>query len=153
MVFNLERTKELLAREAPRYREAIMSGLALRRLPDNEAMFVLGNANLFDDELRASLTGQLTSMAAITSFAVVTVPPGFVSDRNAMNQFVDGDLVLERLATLKTSEGMPNDPWLNRSVMRLEATLKGKDPDRRELQTIVGDDQEDGQDDEQGLAT
>lgn len=126
-VFDLETTKALLDREAPRYREAFASGFALRRLPDAEALYVLGNADLFDPDLKICVTEQLTSMEAIGSFAVITVPPGFVSDRASMEQFVDPQRVLARLAALKTAHGLPEDPWLRSSIRRLEATLQGRD--------------------------
>jgi hypothetical protein len=125
-IFDLAKTQELLEREVPRYREALASGFALRRLPDNEAMYVLLNSGNFDEDLRQKFTQQMSSMDAIASFAVITVPPGYVAEKSSLNQLIDADAVLANIIKMKAEGVMPAAPYLRISVRRLEATLAGR---------------------------
>lgn len=128
VIFDREATQAMLDSETPRYRAALMSGYALRRLPDNELMYVLGNSDRIDDDLRNNLTEQLVTLDAIASFAVITVPPGYTTDKRSLDQFIDTDAVLVRLNQLLETEALTGDPYLRTSLSRLRVILGGGDP-------------------------
>jgi hypothetical protein len=127
-IYGKNETSKLLERELPRYRSAVMDGTALRRLPDTEAIYCIANSKQWGQELRSSLTAQLDNMDAIATFAALTVRPGYVSDRNSMNEMMDADMVLEVVDRLVADVGLPEDLWLAASVRRFQATLRGQDP-------------------------
>ncbi|PMW98844.1 NTPase [Pseudomonas sp. FW215-R2] len=120
-------TIDLLERELPRYRDAVVNGLAMRRLPNMEAIYCLVNSQRWTQELRLSLTSQLNTMEAIATFAALTVRPGFGSSRGQMDELVDADAVLTIINELVALDGYPDNIWLETSVKRLRATLKGKE--------------------------
>jgi hypothetical protein len=126
-ILTSQETSDLLAREAPRYRDSIEAGVALRRLVNVEAIFVLSNADRWDNELRESFTQQLDSMSALATFAALVVPPGFVVDRSTLSKLFDVDVVGPFLGQLSTGE-LPPDPWVASAVLRLKAILDGDDP-------------------------
>jgi hypothetical protein len=128
VIFGKNDTMQLLERELPRYRRAVIDGTALRRLPDTEAIYCIANSKRWDEELRSSLTLQLDSMEAVATFAALTVRPGYISDRDSMNVMIDADVVLEVIDRMVAEVGLPEDQWLATSIKRLQATLRGQDP-------------------------
>jgi hypothetical protein len=121
-------TESLLARELPRYREAVSSGFALRRLPDPEVIFVLKNGGYWDDDLRSSLTEQLVSPEAIQTFAALIVPPGWVTEKRVLDELSDSDEVLKRLLVFQNQNSFSKGEWIQQSIKRLKLTLQGRDP-------------------------
>ena len=126
-IYDLSETMALRERELPRYRSAVLEGIALRRLPDAEAIFCMINSNYWDEDLRQSFTSQLDSMVAIASLAALMLPPGVICDRSTLDLMVDADIVLERTNRLLREEGMPENEWLATSIRRFRATLAGRD--------------------------
>jgi hypothetical protein len=127
-VFDKKETEELLARELPRYRQAVIDGTALRRLPDLEAVFVIVNTGHWDKDLRAALTAQLDTMQAISTFAGLMVPPGFTANRTLLDELVDANTVQARFEAMFACGDRPSNPWLDQSLRRLLATFAGRDP-------------------------
>lgn len=127
-IYDQKQTEDLMQREFPRYRAAITSGHALRRLPNMEIFFALLNASAWDDQLRASLTEQLVGKDAIGTFAALIVPPGYISELKTIDEFCDGDILKARVAELLADPGSFPDPWVHESVKRLDRTLNGRDP-------------------------
>jgi hypothetical protein len=101
VVLNMQETQDLLTRELPCYRRAVLDGTALRRLPNVEAIFVIANTGCWDDQLRSSLTAQLDTLDAISTLAALLVPPGFIADRASLNELFDTEEVQARLETLR----------------------------------------------------
>jgi hypothetical protein len=127
MIFDIQRTQELLDIEALRYRDVILSGEALRRLPNLEAIYVLSNTGRWDDALRASLTDQLSSLDAIGTFAALSVPPGYSTDRASLHALFDLGQVERRLQQEIERTGWPGDPWVADCLRRFQRILQGKD--------------------------
>lgn len=126
-ILGKNQTVELLSLELPRYTEAVISGLAIRRLPNMEAVYCIVNSANWDQKLRMSLTSQLDSVDAIATFAALTVRPGFGSSLSSMNELIDAEAVLGAMSELFDKSGYPKNVWLQTSVRRLRATLKGKE--------------------------
>lgn len=126
-IFTKVETTAYLESELPRYAQAVIDGTLLKRLPDSEALYAILNANCWTGQLRKSMTDQLNHIDAIATFAALTVPPGYVSEKTTMNEIMDGDVVLERLVEIAKNGELPTDPWLRASVTRLVATLRGHD--------------------------
>lgn len=122
---SMEETKDLLARELPRYRTAVESGTVLRRLPNVEAIYVIGNAGHWDDELRDIFTAQLDSLEAVSTLAALLVPPGTGAERSTLDELFDADIVQMKIKALIADTGMPDDPWLAESLQRLLRRLVG----------------------------
>ena len=127
-ILSLDETRALLASELPRYREAVMSGIALRRLPNVEAIFVLLNTANWDEALRAALTAQLESAEAIATFAGLLVPPSFVIDLATLDSLCHADVVLARIDALIANDELPTEHWLADSIRRLRRFLAGDVP-------------------------
>jgi len=123
-LYDENETQALLEREVPRYRQAVLDGTLLRRVPDLEALFVLVNAGLWDAELNSSLTEQLTSPDAIYTMAALCTPPGHIVERKTIADLVN----IEHLMSLAWSLPPPEDAWLAASFKRFKLTLEGKDP-------------------------
>ncbi|WP_085637501.1 MULTISPECIES: KAP family NTPase [unclassified Pseudomonas] len=140
VIYNKNETSKLLEQELPRYRRAIMDETALRRLPNMEAIYCIANSERWDNELRSNLTKQLSNMNAITTFAALTVRPGYVSDRKSMNELIDVDTVLDTADKLEEELGLPENLWLTASFKRLQSTLRGLDPSHIESFNAPNDD-------------
>ena len=125
-ILSLDETRVLLASELPRYREAVTSGVALRRLPNVEAIFVLMNTADWGEDLRTAITGQLDSVAAIATFAGLLVPPSFVVDLATLDSLCHADVVLARVDALIASGELPTDQWLADGIHRLRRFLTGE---------------------------
>ena len=125
---------ELLERELARYRSAILSGFALRRLPNAEVFYAILNCSRWDEELRAALTAQLNGAAAVGTFAGLITPPGYVTELDTLCEFCDADALNSEVSELLKDEASFPDPWIKESVLRLHRTLNGKDP-------LYGDDE------------
>lgn len=122
-LLNREETEQLLDTETPRYREAVFSGEALRRLPTVEAIYVLANSRRWTRDLRDSLTSQLNGIAAISTFAALLVPPGYVADREHLNDMFDIEQVSLNLQQSVNDEGWPQDKWVEESLRRLQRII------------------------------
>jgi KAP family P-loop domain len=127
-VLNVQETKDLLARELPRYRRAVLDGTALRRLPNLEAVYVIANSGHWDTDMRKFFTAQLNSLEAISTFAGLLVPPGYIANRASLEQLFDATEVETRIERLFADAKMPADPWLAESLQRLRRILAGQDP-------------------------
>ena len=125
-ILSLAETRALLASELPRYREAVASGVALRRLPNVEAIFVLMNTADWGEDLRAAITGQLDTVAAIATFAGLLVPPSFVVDLATLDTLCQADVVLARVDTLIANDELPTEQWLADGIHRLRRFLTGE---------------------------
>jgi hypothetical protein len=123
-IYDESETQELLKREVPRYREALLNGTLLRRIPDLEALFVLVNGGLWDSELKSSLSEQLTTPEAVYTIAAMFTPPGQIMQRKTIAELVN----IEHLMSLAWSLPLPDDAWLAASFKRFKLTLEGKDP-------------------------
>lgn len=125
--FSADETRDLLQAVLPRYREAIVSGIALEYVRNLEAVFVIANTRNWDDELRASLTDQLKGQAAVSTFAGLMVPPGHTADRSTFEELCDADALQTEVARV-LKDDPPADAWLASSLRRLKAILSGRDP-------------------------
>lgn len=128
-VLGREETLELLDRALPQYREAVLNGTALKRLPNVEAMFVLSNSSNWDVELRASLTQQLTTLSAISTFAALLVPPGHSADRQLLDTLFDAEAVTAKIEEFDQEGQTITDDWVDLAYRRLKAILRNQDPD------------------------
>jgi hypothetical protein len=123
-IYDESETRELLDREVPRYRQALLEGVLLRRIPDVEALFVLKNGGFWDSELAASFSDQLKVPEAIYTIAGLFTPPGHIVERKTIAEFVD----IERLTMAVEDLPLPENPWLRASFKRFRSTLRGHDP-------------------------
>lgn len=123
VIYDLNEVIALRDRELPRYRAAIMEGIALRRLPDTEAMFCIINSEVWDEELKSNFTDQLTSSEAIYSLAALMVPPGLMCGRDTFDIMFDADVVLDRVIQLIGSSPVVDNEWLAVCVRRLHDAL------------------------------
>lgn len=127
-----EETAHLLDKETPRYREAVLSGEALRRLPTLEAIYVLANSRRWTHDLRDSLTSQLNSVEPIATFAALLVPPGYSASREHLNEMFDVEKVALNLQQSVNENGWPHDKWVEESLRRLQRIIRTGDPDTEE---------------------
>ncbi len=127
-VFDRVKTKELMDSELPRYRDAILSGFALKRLPTLEVFFALTNAARWDEELKSSLIEQLQGAAAIGTFAALLVPPGFTTELSTIDELCGADELNSRMSELAKHENPYGDPWVAECARRLHRILNGRDP-------------------------
>lgn len=121
-------TRNLLKTEVERYRAAVESGRALKRLPNVEALYVISNVEAWDELLRESLTKQLHNANAISSLAALVVPPGYVTEKGNLHQLFDTDVVEARITDLGPPSAWVKDEWVRESTKRLASILRGKDP-------------------------
>lgn len=119
-------TEALLLRMRPLVRDSLLNGKLIRRVPTSEAMFAILNCDMWDQELRVSLTTQLEAPDARRSFAALIVPPGFQIDRKTLDKLVDAGRVLT--AMQQSNEGIAANTWSDQCLRRLRAVLEGKDP-------------------------
>ncbi|VVO51352.1 hypothetical protein PS898_00300 [Pseudomonas fluorescens] len=128
VIFDREETIALRDLELPRYYAAVNSGIAIRKLPDTEAMYCILNCNFWDDALRQSLTAQLVSMSAIATIAALLNPPNVIVDRETLDRMFDVDAVLAMIRGLVKDEGFPENEWLASSIRRFRDALLGRHP-------------------------
>ena len=128
IIFDLEETTALRDLELPRYYAAVLSGIAIRRLPDTEAIYCVLNSNYWDDALRKSLTAQLESMSAISTIAALLNPPNVIVDLATLDEMFDTGAVLKMTRDLLRDEGFPENEWLVSSIHRFRDALLGRDP-------------------------
>jgi hypothetical protein len=128
VIFDLEETITLRDLELPRYYAAVIAGVAIRKLPDTEAIYCILNCSFWDDVLRQSLTAQLDSMNAIATIAALLNPPNVIVDQGTLDQMFDADAVLAMTRDLLRTEGFPENEWLASSVRRFRDALLGRDP-------------------------
>lgn len=126
-VFSKLETENLISSEISRYTAAIKSGRALRRLPNVEAIYSVGNMKKWDDETREQFTQQLDSVSAIATLAGLIVPPGYSTDKSSLDELFDTDLILDRINGFGSLEELELDPWIQASLKRLNFILLGKD--------------------------
>jgi hypothetical protein len=128
VIFDLEETIALRDLELPRYYAAVISGIAIRKLPDTEAIYCILNCSFWDDALRQSLTAQLDSMSAISTIAALLNPPSVIVDLSTLDQMFDAGAVLGMTRGLLRNEGFPENEWLASSIRRFRDALLGRDP-------------------------
>lgn len=128
LIFDLEETSALRDLELPRYHAAVISGVAIRKLPDTEAIYCILNCSFWDDALRQSLTAQLDSMSAISTIAALLNPPNVIVELSTLDQMFDAGAVLGTTRRLLRSEGFPENEWLASSIRRFRDALLGRDP-------------------------
>lgn len=126
-VLSLEETQDLLRRELPRYRAAILDGTALRRLPNTEVIYVVLNSGTWDEEVRCALSGQLTHRDAILTFAALITPPGFSVDSDWINRLVDIASLHEKIEILFKHNEENIIPWLAKSFQQLKEAITAYD--------------------------
>lgn len=116
-------TAALFDRELPRYRQAILDGRMLRRVPDVELLFSILNMGKWDGELSASLTGQLDGPEPLATFASIMLPQGWSVDHSTLAELFDVEIVGSRLNALLADGWMHEDEWVADAVRRLERRL------------------------------
>jgi hypothetical protein len=126
-IYDRTETQQLLDKTAPYFRAAILDGTLLRRLPHGEAMYALSNVDLWDEELRDSLTSQLDSYKARASFASLIVPPNHSADRSTLDRLIDAETVLARMKATGEGANANGTTWSDACLRRLRRSLQGKD--------------------------
>lgn len=125
----------LMANELTRYRAAILDGTWLECATMIDAVYALSNAKQWDADLRASLTQQLKSDTALLAFATMVTPPGYGTERRALDQLIDCDELIQSgvaqstLSTfraLRASGSGPKD-WIFHSLERFVEVLEAQD--------------------------
>ena len=124
-VFDKKETEALRDANVHIYRQALLDGRLLRRTPNSEALFVLSNANLWDGDLRQSLTNQLETYEGRASFAALVVPPGHGIDRASLEALFDADHI--QTVIEGTTDGQDRTTWIGQCLNRLRRALTGKD--------------------------
>ncbi|KMS53528.1 NTPase [Novosphingobium barchaimii LL02] len=117
---------DLLQREIPRYRDAVLDGTALRRLPNLEVIYTLANNEYWGNDLRDSLTHQLDGRDALATMAALIYPPGYGSSYASVSQLFDPVPVTKALGEADFTTP-PLQPWIDNAVGQLRATLAGPD--------------------------
>ena len=113
--------------EIPRYRQAAIDGVVLRKLPDTEAIFCILNSSAWDEELRRCFTAQIDSMEAFKTLAGLMMPPGILCDHSTLDSMFETDTVLHNANDMLRESGMPESEWLAAAIRRLRAVLAGRD--------------------------
>lgn len=126
-IFDRSETEKLRDQTRQRFKAAVLDGTLLRRLPNGEAMYSLANAELWDDELRDSLTSQLDSYEARASLASLIVPPSHSADLSTLNRLFDAEAVLSRMKAAGEGASAKNSTWSDACLRRLRRSLQGKD--------------------------
>lgn len=126
-IYTKEETLELMRQETLRYRAAVLDGSALRRLPNVEAIFVIGNQDGWDEKLRTALTQQLKSRDALATMAALLLPPGHGSERQSLAELFDPDEVARALSEANFDDP-PLEPWVASAVKQFKVILAGRDP-------------------------
>lgn len=125
----LDETETIALRqtEIPRYRQAVIDGVVLRKLPDTEAIFCILNSSAWDENLRICFTAQIDSMEALKTLAALLMPPGILCDLSTLDLMLEADTVLHKANELLRESGMPESEWLAAAIRRLRAVLAGRD--------------------------
>ncbi|MFJ4393315.1 KAP family NTPase [Pseudomonas sp. NPDC089396] len=126
-LFDEAETITLRQTEIPRYRQAVIDGVVLRKLPDTEAIFCIVNSSAWDEGLRVCLTAQINSMDALKTFAGLMMPPGILCDLSTLDLMLEANTVLRNANELLRENGMPESEWLAAAIRRLRAVLAGRD--------------------------
>lgn len=113
--------------EIPRYRQAVIDGIVLRKLPDTEAIFCIVNSNAWDEDLRICFTAQIDSIDALSTLAALMMPPGILCDLSTLNLMLEANTVLGKANELLRESGLPESEWLAAAIRRLRAVLAGRD--------------------------
>ena len=90
-------TESLRDHQLPRYRAAVLNGLLLRRNPNADALWVLSSCDAWDSDLRVALSQQLARPEVRATFAILVVPPGFVTDRASLDVLFGADAILAEM--------------------------------------------------------
>jgi hypothetical protein len=127
-ILTREQTESLWSRQTELYRASILDGSFLRDWQLPGPIWVLRDLKMWDGDLRAALTAQLSDAAAFTAFAVLIMRPG--SD---MNLSVLSDLVcVEAIAKGADAAQLwasDKEPWVRASVARLAELTKSNQTD------------------------
>lgn len=123
VIFTKDETEALFASELPRYKDAIFSGFALRRVADVEVWFVISNRGEWDEELRTSMTAQLSTSNSIATAASLLTPQGWSIDFDVVDKLFDTQAVKERLLAFDEAGEMPTDEWIANAVSRFRRRL------------------------------
>lgn len=122
-ILNLDETQSLLELELPRYRNAVFSGNALRRLPNAELIYVILNSGRWDASLREALTKQLSSLDAIQTFAALFTPPGAAVDPPTIANLVDVPALRRTFILESTRQAIEINPWNKDCLERLRQAI------------------------------
>jgi hypothetical protein len=123
-VFDKEETINLLSDNKDNYRSALIDGRLLRRIPNSEALFVLSNANLWDDALRYSLTEQIEDANGRASIAALLVPPGYWVDGKTLDLLFDVSRIKE--ISDNSSDVFDHSTWIGQCLARFSDALSGR---------------------------
>ena len=87
-------------------------------------MYTLSNQEMWDDELRGSLTAQLANPAVFTAFATTILPPGTLMEPSSLREVVDTDAVV---TASEAAQDWAADKasWIRASVRRLGKLARG----------------------------
>jgi len=124
-IYAKDETEQLYRREMPRYRAAVQGGVALRRLPNLEAIFVLANRNDWDDDLRVALTSQLQGLEALSTMASLLLPPGYGTELSTMDELFDVEAVRPRVEAVGDDTEVL-ESWVAQSLRRFRSILAGE---------------------------
>ncbi|CAN7213407.1 KAP family NTPase [Phenylobacterium sp. LjRoot219] len=124
-IFDRRETEDLRDSTDKLYRSALTEGRLLRRIPNCEALFALSNTGNWDNSLRESLTGQLSTYEGRASFAALVVPPGHGIDQLTLDRLMDASLVQSRMEA--AGEGKEVKSWIDACLRRLRRSLEGRD--------------------------
>jgi hypothetical protein len=119
----LEETNAILTEELPRYRQAIIDGTLLQRLPAPEILYIHLNLDVFDDQLKSSLNDQLNNNGALWTLACLMVPPSHRVDQSTWNRIIDIEATRLRLDLLNSQGNIPKNSWVQECVGRMTASL------------------------------
>ena len=123
-IFTEAETETLIESEATRYKEAILSGLQLKRLPDVDLILLLLNMNMYDKALRDSLTAQLDSTESFSTFSALMLPKGYAMDFRTVDKLIDVARIEESLNSAFGEEVFSTaDPWVRQSTERMRSLL------------------------------
>ena len=111
-----DEARALMADELPRYRNAVFEGVALRRVPNPAVFYLLGLCAGKDDELRNSLTKQLSEDKSLITMAALLTPTGHILDRAFLSRLFSVTDVRSAVENLLSSERSPEDEWLRQSL-------------------------------------
>lgn len=109
-------------------RSSLKDESLLKRVPIAEPIFLLNNTGRWTEADRDELTGQLVSAKAIATLASVITPPGYLIDKDALDQLVDISVVKERIEDFEKAGSRPQSDWLGSSWGRFKAIVSGLDP-------------------------
>lgn len=124
-IVSREEAVDLLSSEIERYKQAILSGFVLKRIPTMSAIFAVSNAKCWDEKMRSAFTRQLKRPEALSTFAAQTVPPGFTIDREALDELMNADEIHEYVNSLGPPTNWVPNELIALSVRRLTKVFEG----------------------------